>query len=390
MARPPQPLQVHNSMPSVADTRSRPKVARAAHSIAVFVRIRPLLAQEEKSGDAEGLRVSAKDATAVHVDTLPRPIGGFTGIFQPTADNEAVFRNSISPRIESVANGGTTSLFCYGYTGSGKTHTVLGYNSEAGLFSLAARSLLQSLPREGGLFLAATACEIYGDVVNDLLGPEKVKCKLKCDAAGQLQVTGPSEMKELADVRPDLRDAMAWKGPMETAQQHLTVVTRGSALREMEIRSPEDIDAVTRTSVQQRIVGTSTQHQKSSRSHALLRLEVVTRPVKDARSKLAAAAAAIAPIQNAVDNTDFWFVPETMQEEDPDKFQRMTDDLAARKVKLNEALEQAHASELLAKEELDQVLAAANPAVGGSLVLVDLAGADKDHRSEQDAKGKAE
>ena len=48
-------------------------------------------------------------------------------------------------RIDKVLLGGTTSLFCYGYTSSGKTHTVLGYEGEKGLYHLAAEHLLQQM-----------------------------------------------------------------------------------------------------------------------------------------------------------------------------------------------------------------------------------------------------
>jgi len=73
-----------------------------------------------------------------------------------------VFERVFEPSLESVANGGTASLFCYGYTGSGKTHTVLGSSGQEGLYKQAAASLLEKLGDNHQLFLVATACELYG------------------------------------------------------------------------------------------------------------------------------------------------------------------------------------------------------------------------------------
>ena len=60
-------------------------------------------------------------------------------------DNQAMFDRCFRSRLDKVLVGGTASLFCYGYTGSGKTHTVLGYEGEKGLYHLAAEHLLQQM-----------------------------------------------------------------------------------------------------------------------------------------------------------------------------------------------------------------------------------------------------
>ena len=60
----------------------------------------------------------------------PLPIGGFNGVFGTTATNSFVFQQSFLPRIGTIMKGGTSSFFCYGYTGAGKTHTTLGYGGD--------------------------------------------------------------------------------------------------------------------------------------------------------------------------------------------------------------------------------------------------------------------
>ena len=73
------------------------------------------------------------------------PIGGFTGVFGQHDDNVVVFARAFLPRLPTVLRGGTASLFCYGYTGAGKTHTVFGYEGEPGMYTLAAAELIHML-----------------------------------------------------------------------------------------------------------------------------------------------------------------------------------------------------------------------------------------------------
>lgn len=194
---PPEP----GGLPAKTTTDPRP---RSENAMNVFVRVRPLL-QEEKDngmGTLDGLAQSSSDpgddsAVAMRNATGDK-IAGFKGVFGPDATNEDVFQRTVLPRIGTIMRGGTVTIFCYGYTGSGKTHTVLGYGDQGvqGLHSLAAQHLLGELVAasslETSLFVSATACEVYGNDVFDLLGSEKLKCTLSTDDKGQLQVPIPA------------------------------------------------------------------------------------------------------------------------------------------------------------------------------------------------------
>lgn len=135
------------------------------------------------------------------------PIDGFSGIFGMEENNERVYQHAFQSKIETVMRGGTSSLFCYGYTGAGKTHTVLGYNDEAGLFQLAAEELLSRIDRfnscekttnEEPVILLASVIDVYNDDVYDLLGGN-VKCTLRKNKKGQLSVRGPTRKHEFTE-----------------------------------------------------------------------------------------------------------------------------------------------------------------------------------------------
>ena len=208
---------------------------------------------------------------------------------------------------------------------------MLGNSSERGMYYLAAERLLRDLdamqpagaPEEQRLFLHATACEIYNDAVYDLLGEDKVPCTLRVDETGTLRVLRPAvcehdseqdatqvdsllaqmteeQRRELHTAR-DRMDAMGipsvWDGSL-----HSTDVTRTDELRSVSVHRPEDLDAIGRSSVAQRAVGTSTQHAQSSRSHAIMRLEVVNEAVLTARAALDVAKSLLPARKNALDN----------------------------------------------------------------------------------------
>jgi len=73
-------------------------------------------------------------------------------------------------------------------------------------------------------------------------------------------------------------------------------------LRSVVVSQPEHLEAISRSCLQQRAVGSSTEHTQSSRSHATLRMEVVNSEVLEAQAALDAAKALIPARKNALDN----------------------------------------------------------------------------------------
>ena len=186
--------------PSDAVKMAHGREPRPPTAVSVFVRVRPLTPAEVAKGfqPLQGLALESSAPEDVGVAVAPG-IGGFTGLLGQEANTAAVFERCLAQRIDTVLGGGAVSLFCYGYTGGGKTHTVLGNSGERGMYYLAAERLLHDLdamqpagaPEEQRMFLHATACEIYNDTVYDLLGEEKVECTLRTDETGTLRVLGP-------------------------------------------------------------------------------------------------------------------------------------------------------------------------------------------------------
>jgi kinesin family protein 3/17 len=50
----------------------------------------------------------------------------FDIVFSPTCTQESIFKKAALPIIESVLQGYNGTIFAYGQTGTGKTHTMAG------------------------------------------------------------------------------------------------------------------------------------------------------------------------------------------------------------------------------------------------------------------------
>lgn len=356
-------------------------------SIAVFVRVRPLTPKEQDEGltHLEGLKLSSNDddtaaddsnAVALESPLTGAVIDGFTGVLGQEACNRTVFERCFSERLNCVLRGGTASLFCYGYTGGGKTHTVVGYGrEERGLFFLAAEQLLQDLNttigtqqqqqeaeetnEEERLFLRATACEIYLDQVYDLVGHEKRPCTIRVDSDDQLIIQGEPVSEQLDGMSEFIDEA---RKNNATNGLHSTLVTLAPGLSCIPIHEPHDLQALSQTCVTQRACGTSTTHNTSSRSHAILRLEVVSTAMNELRDELQRLEAELPALKNARDNG--WcrrgYLASGRTRSDP--------------------VTQKEQEIVKCKTELDALVQNGPAALGGSMLLVDLAGADYDHR----------
>lgn len=89
------------------------------------------------------------------------------------------------------------------------------------------------------------------------------------------------EMQQARDRFDDTGLPSAFDGTL-----HSTATTRSEGLRSASIFCAEDLESISRSCLQNRAVGTSTQHEESSRSHAVLRMEIVTESLLEARRAL--------------------------------------------------------------------------------------------------------
>lgn len=156
----------------------------AKENVCVTVRIRPMSAREFQKGDeaawyADGdtlVRNEYNSSTAYAFDRVFGPITTTKGVYDVAA------KNVVRCAMEGV-NG---TVFAYGVTSSGKTHTMHGDLKSPGIIPLAIKdvfNIIQDTPGQEFL-LRVSYLEIYNEVINDLLDPTAQNLRVREDAQG--------------------------------------------------------------------------------------------------------------------------------------------------------------------------------------------------------------
>lgn len=57
----------------------------------------------------------------------------FDRVFEPEATQRHVYQHTAFPLLDKVLNGYNATLFAYGATGCGKTHTIVGTSQDPGI-----------------------------------------------------------------------------------------------------------------------------------------------------------------------------------------------------------------------------------------------------------------
>lgn len=172
--------------------------------IIVAVRKRPLNTKEEGTQDTDILEVVNDLQLIIHepkqkVDLtkyVEQHDFCFDEVFDSTATNVDVYDRTAKLLVEHVFAGGRATCFAYGQTGSGKTFTMMGKQSNKGLYLLAAIDIFQRIEAHQMIYLSFY--EIYGGKLYDLLN-NRNKLFAREDSKGNVNIVGLSEM-EVNDV----------------------------------------------------------------------------------------------------------------------------------------------------------------------------------------------
>merc|ERR1712183_69100 len=278
---------------------------------------------------------------------------------------------NVSPLVDDVFHGKTACCFAYGHTGSGKTHTVLGNDNELGMHHQASVKLFEEFPSmlesyaqtEPEIFhnekesplIQVRFGEIYNDNVYDLLNGRK-KCFIREDANRKIQIRGETIALEDGSIR----SSFATKLHAHTHEELVQIVRDGTAAR---------------------ATGNSNVHQHSSRSHAILELEITSQQVVDLESHIEAMEIRTTQVGHERDTLELGiYFRQRMQvgtqwvmkpdakgstEEERKTLKRLKDELTSLKKEI-----------VITQEKLKECLPTRMPCLGATLVFIDLAGSE--------------
>lgn len=415
----PKELEFESPFPTAGDkviTNKEPEEPPEEHgsedsSVHVFARWRPLCGEEVERGDDEITRNStiSEDTNLFHLemtgskkikkkkgripirkrmkkakkeeeenkreggedDFVLKPFGwngsDFTGVIDSNEDNFHTYRKVIQPYLGSALEGGTTTCFCYGMTGSGKTHTCLGYEDQLGLFYQAADDICQHLEtistKECKLFLNISFSELHLKKMYDLMNEDHEECFVREGPEGY-KIRGKTIKREDG-----------------------TVYSPGISQRSC--TSADEVATAVANGIARRATGSSAIHDQSSRSHAFLEIEIVNQEIVDAREAVLLAEGVESLVgKNHTNKTIVEDSKKTYEQLEPledgtrvwklDIKEGETYDVEGVK-QLDKEFEEVQREHIQKKKELKQIKERAReifPCIGGRLVFIDLAGSE--------------
>ncbi|KJP85359.1 hypothetical protein AK88_05020 [Plasmodium fragile] len=155
------------------------------YNMNVVIRCRPMSASEKNEGAKNVIRIMDNKMIVLldpsdNSDNVLRQNRSrekkyvFDYVFDEASSQEDVYMNSVKCLIDAVIAGYNSTVFAYGATGAGKTHTIIGHKNEPGIMNMILRDLFNRIKQMEVMNEYKVKCsfvEIYNENICDLLNP---------------------------------------------------------------------------------------------------------------------------------------------------------------------------------------------------------------------------
>ncbi|XP_051150892.1 kinesin-like protein KIN-7C, mitochondrial [Andrographis paniculata] len=158
--------------------------SKAKENVTVTVRFRPLSSREISKGDE--VAWYADGDCNVRNEFNSDITYGFDRVFGPATTTRQVYDVAAQHVVSSAMKGVNGTVFAYGVTSSGKTHTMHGEQKSPGIIPLAVKDVFGIIQETPGreFLLRVSYLEIYNEVINDLLNPTGQNLRIREDSQG--------------------------------------------------------------------------------------------------------------------------------------------------------------------------------------------------------------
>ena len=224
-------------------------MADKGECVKVVVRVRPLSRKEKQDGHEANTKADESRGTIIVEnpkgdDGEPPKSFTFDFVFGADTQQKGLYDKAAAPAVNAVLQGFNATVFAYGQTGAGKTHTMEGYpdppelrgiipNSFAHIFEEVAKA-----DENTQYLVRASYLEIYNEEIRDLLAK---------DPKNRL------DLKENVDSGVYVKE-----------------------LTSCGVKSTHEIDQVMQAGKKNRSVGSTLMNPTSSRSHSIFTIVVET------------------------------------------------------------------------------------------------------------------
>jgi kinesin family protein 3/17 len=214
--------------------------------VRVVMRCRPLSSTEKQDGREMIVNINPSRGEVIirnpkaDVSEQAKTFA-FDNVYDWTASQEQIYKESAFPIVDSVLEGYNGTIFAYGQTGTGKTHTMEGRPEPADLRGIIPRAFEQVFKQIDGtpgcqFLVRVSFLELYNEEIRDLLA-NNPKNKL--------------DLREKPDVGVYVKDLISFP-----------------------VQSVEEMHQKLETGRKNRAVGATSMNEGSSRSHSIFSITV--------------------------------------------------------------------------------------------------------------------
>ncbi|KAI8969759.1 kinesin-domain-containing protein [Trametes punicea] len=149
--------------------------------VRIAARLRPPIPGEQHDNAIRVLR--SESGSSIVVDNPRDPSQTFnypfSSCYDESSTQDEIFQRDVRPLIDLAFSGMTVTIFAYGVTSSGKTHTMQGTKQQPGIIPRAVEEIFgRQTSGSSRASLAVSYMEIYKDEVYDLLVDREMAVKL--------------------------------------------------------------------------------------------------------------------------------------------------------------------------------------------------------------------
>ncbi|PWA96635.1 P-loop containing nucleoside triphosphate hydrolases superfamily protein [Artemisia annua] len=157
---------------------------KVKENVTVTVRLRPLNSREIGKGDE--IAWFADGDYSIQNEFNSSVAYGFDRVFGPATTTRQVYDVAAHHVVNGAMEGVNGTVFAYGVTSSGKTHTMHGEQKSPGIIPLAIKDIFGIIQETPGreFLLRVSYLEIYNEVINDLLNPTGQNLRIREDSQG--------------------------------------------------------------------------------------------------------------------------------------------------------------------------------------------------------------
>ncbi|XP_030611242.1 kinesin-like protein KIF22 [Archocentrus centrarchus] len=168
--------------------------------VRVAVRLRPYMNKEDEKSEGPCVRgLDSQNLEIINWRNATETVKYHFDVFHGEQTTQQEVFLSVKPILPHILNGQNASVFAYGPTGAGKTHTMLGSSEQPGVIPRAVREvfkLVKAKDENDGwdYSIGMSYLEIYNEKVLDLLSPNSQDLPIREDKDKNILIPGLTHM----------------------------------------------------------------------------------------------------------------------------------------------------------------------------------------------------